>query len=355
MEATPEFGDSVQDPVVTPGFVGTPSDDPGTDVEDELEYVSPLPTMISLIPDSDAASPMSPAGYLEPPLPALVGSPTTLPVENALQTRDQFLPYTVLPEHVLCAPVVSPVMMDSPATREFPSPGSPAAMDRILAGDVDLLMDNESDLPSLPSSLLPVPSPRVLPPEPPVVPSAGGLPDLSQQNPFNISQDSSVSGASWIICRDASIARRRTRILRRRPHIRATAFSCRTRGFLEYVGTPESARLLTRWPEYWLHHMTHDEDVVAALQLQHDAGLMMTNLQILSQFVTSLNWISSEVLQLAFGREQFPADAMQAVLPSSRVRRGPITWQLWDCGGPRIARASPGLCRSLPAMTVQCV
>ena len=25
--------------------------------------------------------------------------------------------------------------------------------------------------------------------------------------------------------------------------------------FLEYVGTPESARLLSRSPEYWLHHL----------------------------------------------------------------------------------------------------
>ena len=67
--------------------------------------------------------------------------------------------------------------------------------------------------------------------------------------------------------------------------------------------------------------MTHDEAVAAALQLQHDAGLMTTNLQILSQFVTPLNRMSSELLRLAFGREQFPTDAMQAVLPSSRVRR----------------------------------
>ena len=91
--------------------------------------------------------------------------------------------------------------------------------------------------------------------------------------------------------------------------------------FLEYVGTPELARLLTCSPEYWLHHMTHDEAVAAALQLQHDADLMMTNLQILSQFATSLNRKSSEVMRLAFGMEQYPADAKQAVLPSSRVRR----------------------------------
>ena len=64
-----------------------------------------------------------------------------------------------------------------------------------MAGDVDLVMDSESDLPSLPL-LLPVPSPRVLPPEPPVVPSAGGSPDLPREGPFDVSQDSLVSGAN---------------------------------------------------------------------------------------------------------------------------------------------------------------
>ena len=59
---------------------------------------------------------MFPAGYLEPPLPALVDSPTTPPVENALSTQDQFLLYTVSPEHVLYAPEGSPVTMDLPAT-----------------------------------------------------------------------------------------------------------------------------------------------------------------------------------------------------------------------------------------------
>ena len=189
--------------------------------------------MISPIPDSDAASPMSPAIYIEPPLPALVGSPTTLPVENALQTRDQFLPYTVSPEHVSYAPVVSPVAIDSPATRSSPSPRSPAAMDRILAGDVDLLMDNESDLPILPSSLLPVPSPRVMPPEPPVVPSAGGLLDLSRvmdtlpgcQYRTTTYEDTQATTADL-----------------------GYGLQLQNPRFLEYVGTPELARLLTRSP-----------------------------------------------------------------------------------------------------------
>ena len=29
--------------------------------------------------------------------------------------------------------------------------------------------------------------------------------------------------------------------------------------FLEYVGAPESARLLSRSPEYWLHHLGHEK------------------------------------------------------------------------------------------------
>ena len=67
--------------------------------------------------------------------------------------------------------------------------------------------------------------------------------------------------------------------------------------------------------------MNHDEAVSAALPLQHDAGLMMKIVQILSQFVTSLNRMSSEVMRLSFGWEQYPANAMQAVSPSLRVRR----------------------------------
>ena len=59
---------------------------------------------------------------------------------------------------------------------------------------------------------------------------------------------------------------------------------------LEYVGAPESARLLSRTLEYyWIHHMGRDQAMSAALQLQQDAGLILSNLQVLGQFVTSLN------------------------------------------------------------------
>ena len=52
--------------------------------------------------------------------------------------------------------------------------------------------------------------------------------------------------------------------------------------FLEYIGAPESARLLTRAPGHWVRTMEREEAVMAALQLKHDAGLITSNLDNLS-------------------------------------------------------------------------
>ena len=91
--------------------------------------------------------------------------------------------------------------------------------------------------------------------------------------------------------------------------------------FLEYVGARESARLLTRAPGHWVQTMDREEAVTAALQLQHDAGLITSNLQVLGQFVTSLNRMSSEVMRLAFGKDVFPSDALEAISPAPRIHR----------------------------------
>ena len=47
--------------------------------------------------------------------------------------------------------------------------------------------------------------------------------------------------------------------------------------FLEYVGAPKLACLLSCPPGHWLHHVDREEAVPTALQLQHEAGFMMTN------------------------------------------------------------------------------
>ena len=66
----------------------------------------------------------------------------------------------------------------------------------------------------------------------------------------------------------------------------------------------------------------------AALQLQHDAGLILSNLQVLGQFVTSLNRMSSEVMRVAFEHEPRVAHYMAAMglwrPPSTHGIPGPL-------------------------------
>ena len=120
---------------------------------------------------------------------------------------------------------------------------------------------------------------------------------------------------------------------------------------LEYVSAPESARLLSRAPEYWMHHMGH-RAISAALQLQHDTGLIMSNLQVLGQFVTSLNRMSSEVMQMAFAHEPFPSSAVQSVVPSHHVRRAVHYMSAMGLWRPPGTQGLLGLCRLRRAMTV---
>ena len=58
--------------------------------------------------------------------------------------------------------------------------------------------------------------------------------------------------------------------------------------------------------------------MAAAINLQRDAGVMLSNLQILSQFVTSLHRMSTEMLNLAPR-----ADPYMAALGLWRPQMGP--------------------------------
>ena len=93
---------------------------------------------------------------------------------------------------------------------------------------------------------------------------------------------------------------------------------------LEYVGAPESARLTSRSPEYWVYHMGREKAMSAALQLHHDAGLILSNVQVLQQLVTALNRPSPDVLRAVHGRRPFPANGMQQVMPFYSSPRGPL-------------------------------
>ena len=213
-EEAPLFRNSVPERAATPVFAAILSDDSGTDLEDELLHVSPLPTIVSPLQDSDTALPVSPSRYPVPPVPALPDpaptsqlSPVPLWVVNALPTIDLFPSYTMSPAHSHYTPATSPITTDVPDTSEYLSPGSSAAMDWFLVGDGDLLLDCSSDLPMLPLPLLPLPASSVPYMESGVAhspvdqfpSSTATSPDLYREGPFDASQSVSVSGAAPLV------------------------------------------------------------------------------------------------------------------------------------------------------------
>ena len=64
---------------------------------------------------------------------------------------------------------------------------------------------------------------------------------------------------------------------------------------LEWVGAPESARLLGRAPAQLLKFMSRQQTMHAALQLQHDANLMSSNLNVMQQYAISLHHTASDI------------------------------------------------------------
>ena len=77
--------------------------------------------------------------------------------------------------------------------------------------------------------------------------------------------------------------------------------------FLEFVGAPESARLLYHSPTFWVDQLGEEQVMAAAVNLQRDTDIMLSNLQILSQFVTSLHRMSSEIMSIGIKQVVFPA------------------------------------------------
>ena len=151
------------------------------------------------------------------------------------------------------------------------------------------------------------------------------VPDLSRKGPFDIHRDRLHSDASPQSCQDSQGC-----------PFRITSYDLEIDGsdlspeygvqlhdprLLEYVGAPKSARLLSRSPEYWVQHMGREKFLSAALQLQHDAGLILSNGQVLQQLGTALHGASANVMGAVRGRQPFPTHAMQHTLPSCRVRR----------------------------------
>ena len=113
--------------------------------------------------------------------------------------------------------------------------------------------------------------------------------------------------------------------------------------FLEWVGSPESARLLGRAPGEWTRSLTRVQTLDAACQLQRDVNLMTSNLNVLQQYALSLHGAVSDVFQLVVGRHCFPSTAVNDAVLVPRVRRTSIHMVATGLWRPSNGPGCPGL------------
>ena len=152
------------------------------------------------------------------------------------------------------------------------------------------MTDFAADLSLLSEPLIPLPDELLLLPLPVPIPSPEGqLPvepitlvdlsplALSREGPFVASCD---TGGHLLIPGLPGCPYRKTKYREEDvAHIDPTfGVQLRHPRFLECVGAPESARLLGRSPAEWLQVIDCQDVLGTALELQYDAGLMVTSL-----------------------------------------------------------------------------
>ena len=121
---------------------------------------------------------------------------------------------------------------------------------------------------------------RTVPLASPVMP-AGGVPDamgpdLSREGPFDACEVVPDAGQSPLILDGMEGCQYRMTSYDERQSSSNTDSSygihMHDPRVIEYMGAPESARLMGRTPEYWVQHMGRERTIQAALRLHHDAS-----------------------------------------------------------------------------------
>ena len=102
------------------------------------------------------------------------------------------------------------------------------------------------------------------------------------------------------------------------------------------------SRLACCSPSFWVEQFGEECAMAAAVNIQRYAGLMMSNLQIISQFVASLHRMSSEMMSIGLGRVVFPAEEiadLSTTPQAPRVAKYAAAMGLWR---PQMGPGDPG-------------
>ena len=255
-----------------------------------IDVVS-LPTMITPVTDRALCAP----DYAD----AVIAPPAVSPVVTRPPTA------TTSAEPNLLSPIRSPASATAVGiSSEGTTPPVAAVPENVSMFNAAMTSQTQPE-----TSLFP----QVHAPGPDVGLVAGGVtPDMTdrpREGPFNVHHDRQGSTTSPRLLRETQGCL-----------FRMTSYDAESDGpnfspehgvqltdprFLEYVGAPESALLMSCSPEYWVHHMGVENALSVALQLEHDTGLVLSNEQVLQQIVTSMCRTSSDMLMAVHGGSRF--------------------------------------------------
>ena len=332
-------------------IVGFPWNDSGTDVEDELPspVASPGPIMSPPLVPADSSDPFGRGVNFDLDLAHVFRDAAVLP---SLVTPLEDAEATVAGTAATYDPPVEPVGTSSPVRDS----AAEESFLQLLREPRELLTVASTDSPMGPDTSTPAVTPepvtetRTVPSTSPAMP-AGGVPDamgpdLSREGPFDACDVVPDAGQSPLILDGMEGCQyRMTSYDERQPSSNTDSsygIHMHDPRVIEYMGAPESARLMGRTPEYWLQHMGRERTIQAALRLHHDASLIMTNIQILSQLATSFSRAASEVMRTIHEREPFPTEAVDLVTPGRPVRRAAHYMAAMGLWRPTSAPVFPG-------------
>ena len=89
-------------------------------------------------------------------------------------------------------------------------------------------------------------------------------------------------------------------------------------------GSTGIGSIIEMGPSTWIRSLSRLQTIDVAQQLQNDACLMTSNLNVLDQYVLCLQGMATTFLELTVGLHDFPSAAMASAAPVSRVGRASI-------------------------------
>ena len=365
-----ETGQSIMDmdtnEITIARIIGFDWKDTGTDVEDELPTPASSPAQIAVpaIPPAGTADPFGRGEGFDMELAKVMCDVSVLPsLVSPIQEVEDFSPTDASHYAAPAVPGLDIIIDSSEYTvpQELGCSWIPEfapVSEGVCTEEKSFLQSLQEPLPSetVESAVAPTVT-DVISPTVPVTPDASPVtnespsatecvtptdagPDLSREGPFDACDAIHEQGQSPLVLDSMAGCQYRMtsyKDLTNRDDLDPSyGIHLHDPRMMEYMGAPESARLLGRTPEYWLEHMGRERTVQAALRLHHDASLIMTNVQIMSQLVTSFSRTASEVMRAVhFRREQWILSNRDAGCDVQ-----PTTWLLWACGDQPALRSS---------------